>query len=113
MAANEPWLKTVAYCIYQKCQGIDNSTLEFYWQTELISRKDFPQAKWSYQESLHHVFEEGVPTEVLPDDSVLNRTVLVDEETYIATANGNTGFGNTEKWHVNFKSVYSSHPLHL
>ncbi|KAH7362371.1 ferric reductase transmembrane component 4 [Plectosphaerella cucumerina] len=105
MAANEPWLKTVAYCIYQKCQGIDNSTLEFYWQTELISRKDFPQAKWSYQESLHHVFEEGVPTEVLPDDSVLNRTVLVDEETYIATANGNTGFGNTEKWHVNFNLI--------
>ncbi|KAL9942753.1 hypothetical protein D7B24_003112 [Verticillium nonalfalfae] len=105
MATSEPWLKTVAYCIYQHCKDIDNSTLERYWQTELISRHDEPQAKWSYQESLHHVLESDVPTEVLEEDGVLNRTVLVDEESYIATANGNTGFGNTERWHVNFNLI--------
>ncbi|RBQ80709.1 hypothetical protein VDGD_06992 [Verticillium dahliae] len=105
MATSEPWLKTVAYCIYQHCKDIDNSTLERYWQTELISRHDEPQAKWSYQESLHHVLEGDVPTEVLEEDGVLNRTVLVDEESYIATANGNTGFGNTERWHVNFNLI--------
>ncbi|KAM0330482.1 hypothetical protein ACHAQA_003426 [Verticillium albo-atrum] len=105
MANSEPWLQTVAYCIYQKCKHVDNSTLEYYWQTELISRHDEPQAKWSYQESLHHVFEGDIPTEVMGETGVLNRTVLVDEEAYIATANGNTGFGNTERWHVNFNLI--------
>ena len=104
MAVNEPWLKTVAYCIHTKCSGIDNSTLEFYWQTELINRHPEPKAKWSYQESLHHVYEEGIPTEVLDleTEATLNRTVLVDEDSYLATANGNSGFGNSEKWHVNW-----------
>ncbi|KAM0276282.1 hypothetical protein ACHAQH_006912 [Verticillium albo-atrum] len=105
MATSEPWLKTVAYCIFQHCKDIDNSTLERYWQTELISRHDEPQAKWSYQESLHHVLEGDIPTEVLEEEGVLNKTVLVDEESYIATANGNAGFGNTERWHVNFNLI--------
>lgn len=100
---NEPWLKTVAYCIYQKCQEIDNATFEFYWQTELISRFDEPQPKWSYQESLHQVFQDRIPTDVLQEDAMLHETVLVDEQSYLATANGNTGFRITETWHVNFK----------
>lgn len=103
MAASEPWLKTVAYCIHTKCANMDNATLERYWQTELISRHDEPQAKWSYQESLHHAMEDGRPTEELEEGGVLNRTVLVNEDEYIGTANGNTGFRNSEIWHVNMK----------
>lgn len=103
MANNEPWLKTVAYCIYQKCGSIENSTLEFYWENELINRKNEPQAKWSYQESLHKVFEDRIPDDYMGETGTLNRTVLVDENAYLATANGNTGFARGEKWHVNFK----------
>lgn len=103
MAVNEPWLKTVAYCISQRCAKVDNSTLEFYWQTELISRHDEPRAKWSYQESLSHALNDGIPTEELEEGGVLNRTVLVNEDSYLATANGNTGFRNSEIWHVNLK----------
>lgn len=103
MAVHEPWLKTVAYCIHTHCGKIDNSTLEFYWQTELVSRHEEPKPMWSYGESLHRAIDEGIPTETLDttaEHAVLNTTVLVDEDAWLKASNHNRGFANTEVWHV-------------
>ena len=104
IAVHEPWLKTVAYCIYTRCEGIDNSTLEHYWRTELVSRHNEPQPMWSYGQSLHTALDEGIPTETLDttyEHATLNQTVLVDYDAWLGASNHNRGFTNTEIWHVN------------
>jgi hypothetical protein len=78
------------------------SKLEKWWEEDLVGRElDQPAPKWSYQESLARVAKDP-PKETLEEEGVLNRTVLIDEEEYIANWNGNTAFEEVEVNHETY-----------
>lgn len=81
---NLPWLTTLAYCISQKCSTVENSKLEWFWENKASDGdSDEPIVPhWTYGETL--MFVNGTPTALYDSEEVLNSTVLVDEESYMA-----------------------------
>lgn len=100
LAESDAYLESAAWCISVKCgvegEDVPVSELEKWWEMDLVGRKlDQPAPKWTYQESLARV-SKNPPTETLEEEGVFNRTVLVDEQQYIAAWNGNTAFEEVE-----------------
>lgn len=106
LAESEAYLASAAWCISVKCgpegEDVPVSKLEKWWEEDLVGRAlDQPAPKWSYQESLARVAKDP-PTETLEEEGVFNRTVLIDEEEYIANWNGNTAFEEVEVNHETY-----------
>ncbi|KAF2007501.1 hypothetical protein P154DRAFT_614840 [Amniculicola lignicola CBS 123094] len=94
-ATNDPFLQTLAWCISTHCQNVKMSKLEKYWKMNVAGRQQVqPSPKYSYQVALARVTEP--PTEIVDSEAVLNTTSLVDEESYVASFNGDGGFEVTE-----------------
>ena len=101
LANNDPFLQTIAWCISTHCKEFDIGTLERWWQSSITGREDNqPNPKQSYQESLAKVTTP--PEAVVATDAILNVTSLVDEDSYIATYNGETNFEAMEIHHATY-----------
>ncbi|RYO74052.1 hypothetical protein DL764_010997 [Monosporascus ibericus] len=109
LADSTAFLESAAWCISVKCgpdgENVPVSAIEKFWETDLVGRElNQPQPKWTYQESLARVAEDP-PTQSLEEEGVFNRTVVVDEDQYIADWNGNTAFENVEVNHETYGIV--------
>ena len=100
-ANNEPFLKTVAWCIHTHCSGIIASELEIYWRDNIAGRQSVqPIPKWTFQEALAQVGTP--PSETLDADYMLNRTVLVLEKNWLGDFNAYTAFEESENAHERY-----------
>ena len=88
LATNPPYLRSLAWCIHTHC-STDASMipeLEKWWVMNVAGRHTHqPLPNITYQEAVGQV--ESAPTKVLGEDEVMNRTVLVDEDAFIANDN--------------------------
>lgn len=96
LATNEPYLKSLAWCLYSHCDGaVELSALEHWWHLNVPGKQVHqPVPNMSYQQALAKV--KTPPTEVLGEDDMLNRTVQVAEEDYIKNYNQNMIFEEIE-----------------
>ena len=86
-ATNEPYLTTLAYCMYVKCKDshVPASKLGWFWETEATGQSTAGQVligpKWTYAEALAQI--QSPPTiELDANAEQLNVTSLVSEEVY-------------------------------
>ena len=86
-ATNDPYLTTLAYCMYVKCKDnhVPASKLEWFWETEATGQSTAGQVladpKWTYAEALAQV--HSTPSVELDAGAQwLNDTSLVSEEVY-------------------------------
>lgn len=85
LATNPPYLRSLAWCMHTHCSTDVAMVpeLEKWWVLNVPGRHTHqPMPNITYQEALAKV--ESAPTDVLEKDEVLNRTVLANEDTYMA-----------------------------
>ncbi|KAH6889204.1 ferric reductase transmembrane component 4 [Thelonectria olida] len=105
LATNPPYLRSLAWCIHSHCpQDTKVHKLEKWWVLNVAGRQTVqPEPNVTYQEALEQV--KTAPTEVLADGDVLNRTVKVDDGTYLANYNINIVFEAVETNHEKYGLV--------
>lgn len=97
-ANNEPFLKTLAFCISVHCKGVAMSKIERFWETDLVGHQTVqPSPKISYQQALVSVTTP--PTTVVDGKEMLETVSLVDDTVWLANFNGNEGFEVQERLH--------------
>ncbi|KAE8356182.1 ferric reductase [Aspergillus coremiiformis] len=80
-ATNNPFLQTLAYCIYSHCQTRLNSTLQRYWEMNVAgNEQDQPLPKESYQQALQSI--GFTPNATVHSSMVLSSASLVSEALY-------------------------------
>ncbi|KAF2773969.1 hypothetical protein EJ03DRAFT_323320 [Teratosphaeria nubilosa] len=85
-ANDDPYLQTLAYCIFTRCEDVEVWQLERYWNMNVAGRHTRqPLPKYSYQEAMAKI--ERLPNSTISKDDVLAAVSLVDEETYDANDN--------------------------
>lgn len=95
-ATNDPFLQTLAYCIQQKCKcetgercmWIEDWEIEKYWHENVAGYGEVdeqPAPKQSWRQTLDQLVDP--PTKVMKSGIMLNETMLIDEEDYLATWN--------------------------
>lgn len=95
LASNEPYLTSLAWCISTHCPRVDVWELERWWINNVAGKLvGQPKPKISYQEALAQI--EEPPTNVIGEHDMLNRTVLIDEEGWLGSLNGNAHFEKME-----------------
>jgi hypothetical protein len=100
-ANNDPFLQTLAYCVYTHCADISVSVLENYWELNVAGRRQHqPIPKESYQEALGRLVNP--PTTTLNASAVLGIASLVDEETYLGNYNTLSTFETVETSHERY-----------
>ncbi|KAK4975489.1 hypothetical protein LTR42_004700 [Elasticomyces elasticus] len=88
---NDIYLQSLAYCISMHCQDIELWKVEQWWQLNVAGRSAVqPAPKYSYHEALDRVVTP--PNATTPSDEPLTGVSLADEETYLATYNGDHTF---------------------
>ncbi|KAH7163538.1 ferric reductase transmembrane component 4 [Dactylonectria estremocensis] len=105
LTANPPYLRSLAWCIYSRCpEDTEMFLLEKWWVMNVAGRQVVqPEPNISYQEALSQV--KVAPTEVLGEGDVLNRTVAVDDETYLSNYNIDVLFEKIEISHETYGLV--------
>lgn len=86
-AQDTSWLTSLAYCVQAKCadSGLVVSDLERFWEQQ-STEDPATAAKWGYTTSLQHVGSPPNESLATPDDTI-NRTVLVNPNTYLSQYN--------------------------
>ncbi|KAL2830323.1 ferric reductase [Aspergillus cavernicola] len=80
-ATNDPFLQTLAYCMYDRCLTEANSTLQKYWETNVAgTESDVPSPKESYEEALKSI--QSVPGIITDSSTVLNSAGRLSDEVY-------------------------------
>ncbi|KAK5722785.1 hypothetical protein LTR15_006018 [Elasticomyces elasticus] len=88
---NDIYLQSLAYCISTHCKDIELWKVEQWWQLNVAGRSVVqPVPKYSYHEALDRVVTP--PNATTPSDEPLTGVSLADEETYLATYNGDHTF---------------------
>lgn len=106
-ATDDSFLQTLAYCMYQKCDGISNSTLETFWQANVAGRAQVqPSPKETYMQALAKVTTP--PTETLVYGDPLNKTMLIGDDDYEQNWNGDQGFERNETKNSTYRQVGNS-----
>jgi hypothetical protein len=94
-ATNDPFLQTLAWCISTHCEDDPIPKLESWWEKYLVGRTPGqPSPKTSYQKALNDT--QNIPTSIVNDGDILNRTSLVNEDMWLANFNGDHGYDITE-----------------
>ncbi|KAH7305494.1 ferric reductase transmembrane component 4 [Stachybotrys elegans] len=107
LAMSEAFLLSAAWCLHTRCmeESVPVAELEKFWRMDLVGRELVqPMPMWTYEESLHRV-RQNPPTQTLAEEGVFNETVLVDDDSYIATWNGNSAFEAVEANHNTYGLV--------
>ncbi|PKS05943.1 hypothetical protein jhhlp_007776 [Lomentospora prolificans] len=103
-ATNEHFLHSMAWCIHERCEGLQMSELEEYWELNIPGRNRIqPFPRISYQEALAEVTE--APKEVIESDATLNTTTAVSDEVYWSQYNTLVAFEEVEAKHSRFGLV--------
>ncbi|EAL85037.1 hypothetical protein KXW29_008067 [Aspergillus fumigatus] len=103
-ANNDPFLQTLAYCMYIHCADVSVSVLETYWELNVAGRQQHqPSPKESYQEALGSLARP--PTLILNTSAVLDIPSLVEEETYLSNHNTLRVFEAVETSHERYGLV--------
>lgn len=102
LATYPPYLRSLAWCIHSHCPAdTEVYRLERWWVMNVAGTQTVqPEPNVTYQEALRQV--NTAPTEVLGDGDMLNRTVKVNEETYLANYNIDVVFPVVEKNHETY-----------
>lgn len=106
LATNPHYLRSLAWCIYEHCgKSVEMvPDLEEWWVLNVAGRKTHqPVPNITFQEAVEQV--ESPPTRVLGEDEVINRTVLTDEDAFIANDNIYVVFEQMETNHSTWSLV--------
>ncbi|KAJ4295254.1 hypothetical protein N0V90_007265 [Kalmusia sp. IMI 367209] len=103
-ATDDAFLKTMAYCISTKCQGLAKWELEKYWKDNIPGTSAVqPDPKWTYQETLDRI--TSPPNETVVGGDSLNRTMLVSEDDWQANWNAQDAFEEAEGKHEKYSII--------
>ena|ERR1700753_1848277 len=99
-AADSSYLTTLAWCIKQNCPNVETWKIEKFWRHYAVNRKIFPVPpvpKWTYQESLQNINE--TPTQMMGMNTLLNKTMTVNNQKYELAWRATTGRETMEVAH--------------
>ncbi|KAL1598964.1 hypothetical protein SLS60_008109 [Paraconiothyrium brasiliense] len=103
-ATDDAFLQTMAYCIFQKCEGLQKWELEKYWIDNIPGTSAVqPIPKWTYQEALDKIVSP--PDEMVIGGGSLNKTMLVSEDDWLANWNAQDSFEEAEGKHEKYSIV--------
>jgi len=103
---DEAFLTTAAWCLKSKCPDESIAKLEGYWQQSVTGTKLVPP-KWSYTIALDKVDPKPPTYQLTFNDTKLNRTSLVVENSYLASWNGMTSLYHEEVTESTFRYLSS------
>jgi hypothetical protein len=96
MSNNTAYLTSLAWCIHSHCgEGIKMYKIEKFWETLMIYEAE--SLRYSYPEALAQVDTKKPPKPMSPEETVLNRTISMDDEAYQGMLNGVRGYKVTTK----------------
>lgn len=82
LAYNEPYLKSMAWCVHLYCSDISLTEIESWWESNVPQRQTRrPLPSISYAQALGRINEP--PAQPLEQDAILNTTVTVSNESYV------------------------------
>ncbi|EME44707.1 hypothetical protein DOTSEDRAFT_88769 [Dothistroma septosporum NZE10] len=99
-AVNDPYLRSLAYCITEHCQDMPIYMIEQWWDRRVTG--DLPQQpkpKETYQASLLKIIQDP-PTNVSDSEGMLMAPSLVDNDIWLAHYHGDSVFARNERMHV-------------
>ena len=100
-AADDSFLRTLAYCMSSRCQGLAAWKLEKYWNLNVAGREpNQPVPKDTYQSTLEKISTKPSDELVLGED--LNHTMVVADEDYQASFNAQGMFEQMEINHEKY-----------
>ncbi|CAJ0545121.1 Ff.00g085940.m01.CDS01 [Fusarium sp. VM40] len=96
MSNDTAYLTSIAWCIHSHCsEGIKMYKIETFWETLMIYQSE--SLRYSYPEALAQVNAKKPPKPMSPEETMLNRTISIDDESYQAQLNGVRGYKATSK----------------
>ncbi|KAH8434311.1 putative ferric-chelate reductase (Fre2) [Aspergillus melleus] len=103
-ATNNAFLQTLAYCLHSYCTNEANSTLQKFWEMDVVGRlPDQPLPKMSYQEALYAV--NGTPFVITNSSVILYSAGLIAEETFVTQYRTLSTFDKLETTHARYGLV--------
>ncbi|KAJ4360553.1 uncharacterized protein N0V89_001118 [Didymosphaeria variabile] len=103
-ATDDAFLQTMAYCISQKCEGLQKWELEKYWNDNIPGTSAVqPVPKRTYQETLDKIASPPIQTVIGGDP--LNKTMLVSEDDWLANWNAQDSFEEAEGKHEKYSII--------
>jgi hypothetical protein len=98
MGSDTAYLTSLAWCIATYCsKDIKPYRIETFWRTKMIYQVE--SIKFSYTEALAQADTKQPPKPMSPDETVLNRTISIDDatyESYLNSVNGYIAIGKNE-----------------
>ncbi|CAM1503657.1 Fc.00g012480.m01.CDS01 [Cosmosporella sp. VM-42] len=92
-AQDKPYLSSVALCISSHCLPLPFSRIDKFWENELFYEEDAETMPvLTYSEALALVDLEDPPLPLSINETVLNRTVSIDDVTWVGTLNAITNY---------------------
>jgi len=100
-AEDSSFLTTLAWCIFDRCEGIEAWRLEQYWWEKAAATSSIRETpKWTYQQSLDEIAEP--PTRTVNSSETLDFIGVVLEEDYEANRRGYVVFEESETRHSTY-----------
>ncbi|KAA8647874.1 putative ferric-chelate reductase (Fre2) [Aspergillus tanneri] len=100
-AENDAFLQTLAYCMYSHCPTETNSTLQKFWEMNVVgSEANQPLPKESYQQALWSI--RFTPNTTVNSTEILKSASLVPEETYALEYGTLSVFARVERSHQTY-----------
>lgn len=94
-ATDDSFLRTLAYCVMQRCKGIPSWELERFWKDNVAGAFVVqPDPKETYQEALASI--NGTPIAVYSATGPLNQTSVVSDDLWFASYNTDVIFVHQE-----------------
>ncbi|KAJ0420230.1 ferric reductase like transmembrane component-domain-containing protein [Aspergillus carlsbadensis] len=103
-ATNDAFLQTLAYCMAVHCMDVANSTLQRFWEMDVVGRiPGQPLPKMSFQDAYHAV--NGTPAVVANSSVILYSVGRIPEESYQTEYRTLSTFERLETTHVRYGLV--------
>lgn len=94
MANDTAYLTSNAWCIHSHCPSdIKPYKIEKYWELTMIYQAE--SLRYTYEGALALVDAKNPPKVMSPDETVLNRTISLDDAVYQSYANGVKSYKET------------------
>ncbi|KAL2826617.1 ferric reductase like transmembrane component-domain-containing protein [Aspergillus cavernicola] len=104
-ATNDAFLQTLAYCLHTYCTTELNSTLQKYWETNVVGTlPGQPLPKESYQDALQAI--HGTPPAITNSSTLLVAAALVPEDVFLPNWRTLTVFEKVETSHQRYGLVH-------
>lgn len=92
-AQDKPYLTSIALCVSQRCEAVLPSEIDKFWEEDLFYEEapDF-QPELNYQQALALLDLDELPEPFSVNETVFNRTVSIDDDTYISYYNAMSSY---------------------